>query len=280
MENIRPEPGWKALAGKLRRKTSLFIGMTDAGKTTIIRYVAMEILSGGDSVCIVDSDVGQSSLGPPGTVSMKIFKKPGDMESLYPGKMFFIGITNPARGISAVVDAASRMVKTARELSMRTILVDTTGLVLGWPGRALKLAKIRAISPGEVIAVERANELKHILSEIHSVSIHRIRASRYAREKTRAERTRYRNSRLEEYFMNSRRLRLNVSKVEFLLGGEPSDAGSTETGTIVGLNRDDETLGLGIFEKLRDGIAVIRTPLRNTRRIKTIVTSGMIFGQA
>lgn len=271
---IVPGPGWKGLKRGLRGRTSVFIGKMDAGKTTLVRWLLTEFLAIGEKVALVDSDIGQSSLGLPGTVSMKVFGRPEDVENFEPDRMLFIGVTNPARKIPFVVDAASKMVGAARAVGVRTILVDTTGLVLGSVGRALKVAKIRAIGPDNVIAVERVGELEHIIFRLEGVRIYRLRASRLAREKTRAARIKYRAGRIREYLKDSRTLSVRAERVKFV-----SDAGEVlppAPGALVALNRDDETVALGVYEGLTEGKVVIRTPLKSLRGVNSILIGDMI----
>jgi len=275
--DIRPEPGWKGLAQKLKGRTAVFIGTTDAGKTTLIRCLLEKFLSQGEAVSLVDSDIGQSSLGLPGTVSMRTFRRLEDLRPFRPERMLFVGTTNPTRRMRRVVEAARSMVEAARGSGAGTILVDTTGLVLGWPGRALKLAKIRAIEPDVVVALERTGELEHIVSELGGVRAYRLRASRFARRKTPAQRIGYRRERLREYFKGSETTAIRVSGIEVLSDGEPVDPASIEPGTVVSLNMGESTLGLGVFEGVSSGALLVRTPLARRREIDRILVGEMNF---
>lgn len=274
---IKPSASWKGLAGKLRGGVSVFIGMSDAGKTTLIRYLAERLLSMGEPLALVDSDIGQSSVGPPGTVSMRTFARPGDLGRLGPARMVFVGTTNPARNIPAVVEAARRMVEAAKEAGAGTILVDTTGLVQGGLGKALKLAKIRAIGPEAVVALERERgELEHIVSRLEGVRVYRLRASRHARRRTAPERKRNRAARLEGYLGRSRMLKLKTGRPEFLsVRGERVDLDSLEQGTVVALNREEETLALGVYMGREGRRALIRTPLHDARGLRRVIIGEM-----
>lgn len=274
--DVRPAADWKGLAGKLRGGVGVFLGMSDTGKTTLIRYLAGRLLSWGETLALVDSDIGQSSVGPPGAVSMRTCRRPGDLERAGPERMVFVGTANPARSIPAVVDAARRMVEEARAAGAGTVLVDTTGLVRGGLGKALKLAKVRAIGPDAVVALERERgELEHIISSLEGlegVRVFRLRASRHARKRTATERKRNREARLKRYLAPSRTLRLKAGRLEVLSGGgEGVDLFSAEPGTVVGLNRGRETLALGVYAGRSGGRALIRTPLKDARGLRKVI---------
>jgi polynucleotide 5'-hydroxyl-kinase GRC3/NOL9 len=102
---IIPEPEWQILFNRLTecKGTSVIIGSTDSGKSTLVRYFIGRFISGNIKACLVDSDVGQSSLGLPGTISMKLFASEKDIEDFAFEKMSFVGTLNPARDIASII---------------------------------------------------------------------------------------------------------------------------------------------------------------------------------
>lgn len=255
------------------------MGSTDSGKTTLVRHVLEGLLSAGEQVCVVDSDVGQSALGIPGTVCMRIFTGPGEAANYTPEKMLFVGTVNPAGNMPAVVGAAGRMVREARAAGAGTILVDTTGLVQGGPGLALKLAKIRELRPDVVVAVEKADELEHILEKIRGPELRRIRASPLAREKSRGARAWYRKKRYREYFQGARVIKVPAGKVEFVWEGKAFDpcAQPLAAGTVVGLEHGGWAAALGVVEGMEAGMVLIKTPLESGVGLSRIVSSRIVI---
>jgi len=98
--DIIPSPEWESVSEALLNKkgTGIIIGSTDSGKSTFARFLIGKLLMQNLSVCLVDSDIGQSALGLPGTVSMKCFCLPDDLQNFVFEKMSFIGVVNPAPG--------------------------------------------------------------------------------------------------------------------------------------------------------------------------------------
>jgi len=84
-----PEPEWEGLLrGLLTLKgTAIILGATDSGKSTLARYLIQGLITENVKVSLVDSDVGQSSLGLPGTISMKAFRSKKDIEDFPDGTL-------------------------------------------------------------------------------------------------------------------------------------------------------------------------------------------------
>ncbi len=164
MMEIIPESEWDGLYGELIRHkgTAIIIGATDSGKSTLAKYLLQRLISSNIKVCLIDSDVGQSSLGLPGTVSMKLFCNQKDMEDFTFEKMSFMGTVNPAKKIPFIINTTKRIVDMCR-ISSDITLIDTSGLVVGETGKALKISKIRSVKPEHIIAVQRYDELEHSL---------------------------------------------------------------------------------------------------------------------
>jgi polynucleotide 5'-hydroxyl-kinase GRC3/NOL9 len=148
-----------AFAAVGEARVTVVIGASDAGKTTLVAALASELASRGESVGVVDSDVGQSEIGPPATVGLgrvaARIARPSDAELI---AFQFVGVASPARDIRGVVEATRRMVDRSRREGFDRVLVDTSGLVLGWPGERLKRQKIEAVDPDLLVFLERADE--------------------------------------------------------------------------------------------------------------------------
>lgn len=279
---IHPEPDWEGLYEELAgtRGTALIMGVTDAGKSTLARYLIKKFITEGIRSSLVDSDIGQSSLGLPGTVSMKIFLDEKDFEEFGFERMSFLGTVNPALSLSGVIHATEVMTCHCREKT-DIILVDTTGLVTGNIGRALKTGKIKAVHPEAVIAVQKKDELEHILSLIDDRRIIRIRSSSDAKARNRATRFRYRNSKLSEYFAGPAisEFALHMNEVNFIYLDKPVSIAKADIKgrMIIGLNHDEETLALGFVEESHSGMVRVSSPLESLKKINTVILGDMIL---
>lgn len=149
-----------------RRGVILLLGGLDSGKTTLARQIAAAGLEGGLAVGVLDADVGQSSVGPPATVGLRVCRDPGDLE---PGslaqadELAFVGSTSPQGHLLPLVVGARRLLDRARTEGVELVVVDTTGLVTGVYAQVLKYQKIELLQPDLVVGLARGQELEPLL---------------------------------------------------------------------------------------------------------------------
>lgn len=179
----------------------MVIGRVDTGKSTFCRQLASIALERGLSVAIVDSDVGQSWIGPPTTVGMKIVNgEPSP--TVFPDSFYFVGSITPEKHLLQTIVGAKRMVENAEKAHTDLIIIDTTGLVDKPIGRALKLSKIGLIKPDHIVCFQRNSELEMLIKGIESDSchVHRLEPSKNVERKNSDFRTKYRNEQFNRYF--------------------------------------------------------------------------------
>ncbi len=295
---IVPAPGWARLANELLREkgTAILLGAADSGKSTLARYLLESLLRKSASVCLVDCDVGQSVLGLPGTITSAVFKHPSDLSRFRPQGIFFVGSDNPAKSMGGMIEGAARMAALCKKKKADITLVDTTGLISGWAGKALKTGKVRRLKPRHIMAIERKGELEQILSAMKAlppedgkgVRVHRLRPSEHAHNTGRLRRASYREKKFRDYFSGATVIKFPFEKVRFFRKGRALDIkaalepdGEVKPGCLAGLGwGEEETLGLGIFEGVDPSGVVIMTPvsLARARRVDRISFGEIMAG--
>jgi len=272
--SIIPEPAWEELAQNLLQHTGpiVLIGATNSGKSTLAHYLLRHFIENHLSIALVDTDIGQSSLGMPGTISMKVFKKPRDIEAFHPEKIFFIGSLNPAQRIPLMIEGTKTLTRKAQKKSDH-ILVDTTGLIHGETGATLKIAKINSIRPGQIVTLERDTELEHLLAMLHDITVYRLKASGSVRDRSRDMRIRYRQNKFNDYFHKDKIHEYFLDNVAFSYNGKslPPKRTHFKEGTLIGLNHNEDTKALGILLELDDGSVSFKSPADSLRGINRIV---------
>ncbi len=190
----------------------IMLGAVDVGKTTAATALAIAALRAGRQAAVVDTDTGQSSLGPPATVGLGILRRPVRHMSEIPlVAACFIGDTSPAALYSYLIDGAVRLIARA-QAQAQVIVVDTTGWVEGTAAVAAKVAKIAHIRPRHVIAIQRTVEVEPILARLpRSLVVHRLRPPRNVRRRSRDERRAFREQRFAQYFAAARQVTLDVT---------------------------------------------------------------------
>jgi len=142
------------------------IGGLDAGKTTFARGVIERAIAAGRTAALVDSDLGQKSIGPPCTVGMKVIRSADDLASdalADADSVWFVGSTSPQGHSIPLITGVAALSTGARELGADLLVVDTSGLVSGVYGQLLKFHKFEVLRPDLVVGLRRGEELNPIL---------------------------------------------------------------------------------------------------------------------
>jgi polynucleotide 5'-hydroxyl-kinase GRC3/NOL9 len=198
------ESRWRSVTDEIvtTGRTAMVIGRVDTGKSTFCRHLASAAMERGLEVGIVDADVGQSWIGPPTTVGMKIAA--GDLSpTLFPDSFYFVGSISPERHLLQTAVGMKRMVEAAISSGAELVIIDTTGLVDGPVGRALKSSKIDLVRPDHIICFQRASELETLIRGIEpnlSCRVHRLEPPRGVKKRGQDNRRVYRQKQFEEYF--------------------------------------------------------------------------------
>ena len=147
----------------------LALGGLDSGKSTFCRMAAEVATRLGRSVAYVDTDIAQSTIGPPTTIGLKYITSNEDLEPerlARPDALSFVGAISPEHAKLSMILGALRVVEQARASGAHLIVVDTTGFIDGLEGQTLKLAKVEALRPDMVVGFQRGGELEPILGAI------------------------------------------------------------------------------------------------------------------
>jgi polynucleotide 5'-hydroxyl-kinase GRC3/NOL9 len=278
---IVPATGWEELVDRIAADKGkvMFIGRSDSGKSTLVRYLLQE-LSRQMPVSLVDADIGQSWLGLPGAVSRRTFHAPPARRELRWAELSFLGAVTPVRIISLLAAETGLFVQRGRQEAAVTLL-DTTGLVEGTFGKALKLAKLRAVEPDLVVAVTAGDELEPILGTLPDHKVVRLPPSPLVKRRSAGIRYRYRHSRLAQHLRGARELFLSSRRLVFLHHGLPVHPlfAAPEPGTVVGLNHNNETRALGVIVEADAESLLVLTPLSSVRGIDRLLLGDFSFQQ-
>src|SRR5918999_678396 len=137
------------------------LGGIDAGKTTFGLELARRATRAGIRTAFVDADIGQSVVGPPTTVGLKLCQSLGEIDYAtvrHADALSFVGSIAPQGHMMGLVTGAAKLAYKARQHGCELVVVDTTGYVSGLGGQALKFHKMNLLAPDLVIAFERGGE--------------------------------------------------------------------------------------------------------------------------
>lgn len=207
---------WERIAQNVvsPQQTVLIIGATDVGKSTFSRFLIERGVARGLRVGFVDADVGQSQIGPPTTIGLKIFSSDTSTETHTassvddgePDALYFVGWISPSQHELQCVTGTQLMVDAARQAGAEFIVIDTTGYIDRVSAIILKQQKIELIQPDHIVCLRRSRELDAIVTcfdELDSIQIHRLAPHENVTSKSSVYRRKHRESCFERYFADA-----------------------------------------------------------------------------
>jgi len=204
--NLNEEPifEWYKAAEEIISKgytSTIILGPVDSGKSSLSVLLANKALSRGISpVAIIDSDVGQADIGPPGFISVAIVTSPVIwMRELSPDAMRFIGDIRPQHHIDHIINEVSNLINYAKNKGSKFIIIDTDGWIQDIQGISYKYKLITRIKPDAIIVL---GELcKGVFRKLRRIGIDVIELNTPSilRTRTRDERRKLRSEKYKQF---------------------------------------------------------------------------------
>jgi polynucleotide 5'-kinase involved in rRNA processing len=254
--------------------TAVALGGMDSGKTTFCKMVAAVAVRVGRTVAYVDTDVGQTTVGPPTTIGLKYIRDDADLSSeglARPDQIYFVGDTSPQGHLLPLVVGSSKLAEEARRAGAEIVLVDTTGLIGGTLGQILKFHKLEALRPDWVIGFQRGEELEPIIGIIRRtmpVEVECMPIPDGVRITTVDERITNRREKLKAAFEPPVH-RWKVKPSVFLPQLPPDVDPVKLDGLLVGMeDGKGNCMGLGILEYREGGLRMISTVAEGAKALR------------
>ncbi len=203
--------------------TLLLLGAADTGKTTWAVEVVRAFSGQGKTVAVLDCDLGQSEIGPPGTVGVAL-AQPHAHESLRtlrelsPLALGFVGATSPARHALEWCVAACQMARVAKKQRPDLLLADTCGWVQGQGAAQAKRALADLLLPHSVFAFRRGTEIDPLLrsfAHLAPPALSLITPAEEARRKTSAARATRRTARFAKALQAAQEVTVSWDQAAF-----------------------------------------------------------------
>ena len=232
----------------------LLLGNIDSGKSTFAIDLVRKATERGIPAALVDADIGQSTVGPPSTVGLKLCMGMEEFTRETLGEadaLGFVGALSPKGHVTALVNATVKMIRTAEEAGCRLVVVDTTGLVTGTLGQLLKFYKIEASNPDAIVAFKRGGELDPVVGIAQRFSpaeVYEVEAAPAEDALSPMDRVATREGRFSAYFSHGTS-RWRVKPTVFMPTLPPDFELGRLEGLVVGMeDGKGACVGIGILE--------------------------------
>ena len=256
---------WKNLVSMMltnKPRCIMLVGANDTGKSTLTAYLSNVAVANGKKVSVVDGDVGQGDLAPPGCIgASRIEKQFLDLRDLNAEHYRFIGTTSPRRVeglvIKSIKDIADRLLATSD-----ICIVNTDGYI-DEHGIDYKIELADILKPDLIVYLGTPAKGRRLLNEFKNKII-RVDAP-YRVSKTHHEREKRRLEQYSRFVENANMITFEIGSKKFGLMGRLYDMalvngsirlGPAEfparflNGMFVGLYKAGDIRGFGIIVKM------------------------------
>lgn len=177
----------------------MVLGDVDTGKTEFCRFLVNSGLEKKYTVGVLDLDIGQSHIGPPGSLGFGIAKKRVRNLEKVPAEIIYpVGALSPTGITEHIVSTLKTMLPKIPE-SVDFLVVDTTGYICTDEALNLKLQKINLINPDRIVIIEEDNELEGLVKRLDATRVYRFPVNSKAKPKSIEKRTKFREQSAKKY---------------------------------------------------------------------------------
>jgi polynucleotide 5'-hydroxyl-kinase GRC3/NOL9 len=184
---------WKDLAKYVvtnKPKCIVLVGANDTGKSTLTAYLSNIAIANGLKVSIVDGDVGQGDLAPPGCIgASKIEKQFLDLRDINAQYYRFIGAPSP-RGIEGLVIRSLKDLADRLSTGSDICIINTDGYIDDH-GIDYKIELVETLNPDLIVYLgnptqgKKLDKFKNKLIRLHGPIL--VSKTHREREKRRLE---------------------------------------------------------------------------------------------
>ncbi len=259
----------------------IVVGATDSGKSTLSTYLLNTAILRGLSAGVVDEDVGQGDLAPPGCVGGAVLQSPVfDLRDVEAELLGFVGAISP-KGVEDIIRKEVSAVAQKLETSgSRFTVINTDGYVAS-EGVVFKAKMIRELNPDAVVCFEDQNgsqTLFNKLSEMCGCSMVLAKRPSYS-VKTSSERMTRRISQYRRFLRGEQIFRISLQERSIRFLGQNYDNNGAETNSSSFVKIGAEGRRLVLQRDLVGDVAVIGQSANcENATIPTSSLNGMFLG--
>jgi polynucleotide 5'-hydroxyl-kinase GRC3/NOL9 len=162
----------KELLSLTKPVTVMVMGGVDSGKTSFCTFLVNAAVTKKLRTAVIDSDLGQSDVGPPSTVGYNFVAEPvNDLFEIEVQDAVFVGSASPSGAINKVIDGLACLKARIMDQGADFLVINTDGWVEGEEASAYKIRLAETVGSSAVVGLRQENELRPILDALHDVKV-------------------------------------------------------------------------------------------------------------
>ena len=209
---------WMSIAKEIingAHTTIAVIGGVDSGKSSFTTLLSNKLIEEGFKTAVIDSDIGQADIGPPGFISLGIPEKQIIwLRELKPLLMKFIGDIRPQYYVDKIIREVINLKNLAlRELKASAVLVNTDGWISDPQAIAYKYKFIEAVEPTALVVL--GTDLKGLFKHFEKMGmrVFELPPPLHAKQRDRDERRKLRSERYASFLKEAPLRKYELSEV-------------------------------------------------------------------
>lgn len=266
-----------ALSVQQKPVTVLILGMNDSGKSSFCTYLLNKLVGAKCRVAVLDGDIGQSDIGPSGTVGYGTASKP--VSGLYHLRLqnaFFIGVTSPILAIAKTIEGLTVIKAEALQKQVDFVLVNTDGWVTDDIAIRYKTSLVEALKPDIVVGVQVKDELEPLIAAL-STPVIRIEPSAFLNSRTSEKRRTLREMTYARYLKAAKVQCYPLSQVIVEPKASLPKKQEPEKGLLVALYSGTKFLGIGVLRRINHVRKVLKIQTSVVRIPKKILLGKVLL---
>ena len=243
----------------------LLLGKIDSGKSSFCTYLVNKLVSEKCRVAVLDGDLGQSDIGPSGTVGYALASKP--VRELYDLKLenaFFVGVTSPILAIAKTIEGLAAMKAEILERPVDFVVVNTDGWVTDDVAVRYKTQLVKELNPDVTVGVQVEDELSPLIANLEKTPIIVVEPSASLKQRSAEKRKSLREMSYARYLKDAKLQCYPISQLVIEEKSALPKNEDAEKGLLVGLYRS-KFLGIGVLREINQ--------VRKALKVQTAVSA-------
>jgi len=259
----------------------LVLGKIDSGKSSYCTYLVNKLVNGKCRVAVLDGDLGQSDIGPSGTVGYAVASKPvAELYNLKLKNAFFVGVTSPIMAIAKTIEGLAYMKAEILQKPVDFMVINTDGWVTGDIAVSYKTQLVKELKPDVIVGVQVEDELGSLIACLDDASVVMIEPSSSLNQRSAEKRKSLREMSYAKYMKDAKLQCYPLSQITI----EPREAlpknQEREKGLLVGLyGSESKFLGIGVLREINEKRKALKVQTAISAKPQRLLFGKVIFNK-